>query len=169
MLPENNLNKKSDFGLIEVICGSMFSGKTEELIKRIKMAEYSMSKTIVLKPKIDSRNEGNYIKTHNNKKHKAFTITKENEILIKSKNFDVINIDEAQFFTNSLVDICNLLANEGKRIIIAGLDMDYRGKPFGPMPSFMGTAEFISKLHAVCAETGEWQIIQTESQKIKDK
>ena len=72
-------------------------------------------------------------------------------------------------FTNSLVDICNLLANEGKRIIIAGLDMDYRGKPFGPMPSFMGTAEFISKLHAVCAETGEWQIIQTESQKIIDK
>ena len=154
MLSEYNLNKNSNFGLIEVICGSMFSGKTEELIRRIKKAEYSRLKTVVFKPEIDSRSHGNYISTHNNKKHKAFTVTNENEILEKSKKYDVVGIDEAQFFSNSLVDICNLLANEGKRVIVAGLDMDFRGKPFGPMPNLMATAEFVSKLHAVCMETG---------------
>ena len=154
MLSEYNLNKKSNFGLIEVICGSMFSGKTEELIRRIKKAEYSRLKTVVFKPEIDSRSHGNYISTHNNKKHKAFTVTNENEILEKSKKYDVVGIDEAQFFSNYLVDICNLLANEGKRIIVAGLDMDFRGKPFGPMPNLMATAEFVSKLHAICMETG---------------
>ena len=154
MLSEYNLNKKSNFGLIEVICGSMFSGKTEELIRRIKRAEYSRLKTVVFKPKIDSRSHGNYISTHNNKKYKAFNVTNENEILEKSKKYDVVGIDEAQFFSNCLVDICNLLANEGKRIIVAGLDMDFRGKPFGPMPNLMATAEFVSKLHAICMETG---------------
>ena len=154
MLSEYNLNKNSNFGLIEVICGSMFSGKTEELIRRIKKAEYSRLKTVVFKPEIDSRSHGNYISTHNNKKHKAFTVTNENEILEKSKKYDVVGIDEAQFFNNTLVHICNLLSNEGKRIIVAGLDMDFRGKPFGPMPNLMATAEFVSKLHAICMETG---------------
>ena len=154
MLSEYNLIEKSNFGLIEVICGSMFSGKTEELIRRIKKAKCSKLKTIVFKPKIDSRSPRQYISTHNNKKYLAFTVTNENEILEKSKKYDVVGIDEAQFFSNSLVDICNLLANEGKRIIVAGLDMDFRGRPFGPMPNLMATAEFVSKLHAICIETG---------------
>lgn len=154
MLSEYNLNKKSNFGVIEVICGSMFSGKTEELIRRSKKAEYSMLKTVVFKPEIDSRGLGNYISTHNNKKYKASTVTNENEILEKSRKYDVVGIDEGQFFSNPLVDICNVLANEGKRIIVAGLDMDFRGKPFGPMPNLMATTEFVNKLHAVCMETG---------------
>lgn len=167
MLSEYNLNRKSNFGLIEVICGSMFSGKTEELIRRIKKAEHSKYKTIVFKPKIDSRSHGDYILTHNNKRHDAFTVSNENTILEKSKKYNVIGIDEAQFFSNLLVDTCNKLANKGKRVIVAGLDMDFRGKPFGPMPNLMATAEFVSKLHAVCNQTGE--MANYTNRKSKDK
>ena len=167
MLSEYSLNKKPNFGLIEVICGSMFSGKTEELIRRIKKAKHYKYKTIVFKPKIDSRSHGNYISTHKNNKHEAYTVSNENEILKKSKSYQVIGIDEAQFFRNSLVTICNKLANEGKRIIVAGLDMDFKGKPFGPMPYLMATAEFVSKLHAVCAKTGE--MANYTHRKSKDK
>ena len=154
MLSEYSSNKESNFGSIEVICGSMFSGKTEELIRRIKKAKIEKFKTIIFKPKIDSRNNSDFVSTHNNNKHKAFTVSNENEILIESKKYQVIGIDEAQFFGKSLVDICNKLANNGKRIIVAGLDMDFRGKPFGPMPNLMAIAEFVNKLHAVCMETG---------------
>lgn len=164
---EYSLNTKSNYGLIEVICGSMFSGKTEELIRRIKKAKLSKVKTIIFKPKIDSRVNGNYISTHNNNKYKAFIVSDENEILNKSKKYNVIGIDEAQFFSNSLVDICNELANKGKRIIVAGLDMDFRGNPFGPMPNLMATAEYVTKLHAVCKQTGK--MANYTNRKTKDK
>ena len=117
MLSEYSLNKKPNFGLIEVICGSMFSGKTEELIRRIKKAKHYKYKTIVFKPKIDSRSHGNYITTHKNNKHEAFTVSNENEIL-KNLKVTMIGIDEAQFFRNSLVTICNKLANEVKELLL---------------------------------------------------
>jgi len=154
MFSEYTLNKKTNFGLIEVICGSMFSGKTEELIRRIKRAKLAKFKTIVFKPQIDSRNQGHYISSHNNNKSKAIVVINENEILNKAKKYQVIGIDEAQFFSSLLVEVCNKLANKGKRIIVAGLDMDYKGNPFGPMPNLMATAEFVSKLHAICNKTG---------------
>ena len=155
MFSKYTLNEKSNFGLIEVICGSMFSGKTEELIRRIKSAKIAKFKTIVFRPRVDSRNEGNFITSHDKNKFKATAVVDENEILNTAKKYDVIGIDEAQFFSSSLVDVCNNLANSGKRIIIAGLDMDFKGKPFGPMPDLMATAEFVSKLHAICAKTGK--------------
>tara|TARA_B100000927_G_scaffold256738_1_gene224239 strand:- start:12 stop:374 length:363 start_codon:yes stop_codon:yes gene_type:complete len=120
MFTEYSLNEKSNFGFIEVICGSMFSGKTEELIRRIKKAKLSNFKTIVFKPKIDSRIHGNYISTHNDKKYKAVIISNENEILSKSKNYQVIGIDEAQFFNNSLVEICTSLQIKAKESLLLG-------------------------------------------------
>ena len=167
MFSKYTLNEKSNFGLIEVICGSMFSGKTEELIRRINSAKLAKLKTIVFKPRIDTRNEGNYIKSHDNNKFDATVVVDENEILCKAKKYHVIGIDEAQFFGNTLVDVCNNLANSGKRIIIAGLDMDFRGKPFGPMPNLMAIAEFVSKLHARCAKTGK--MANYTHRKSKDK
>ena len=145
----------------------MFSGKTEELIRRIKRANLSNFKTIVFKPKTDSRIHGNYISTHNDNKYEAVIVSNENEILSKSKNYQVIGIDEAQFFSDSLVEICNKLANKGKRVIVTGLDMDFRGKPFGPMPNLMAAAEFVCKLHAVCNQTGE--MANYTNRKSKDK
>ena len=155
MFSKYTLNEKSNFGLIEVICGSMFSGKTEELIRRINIAKLAKYRTIVFKPNIDTRNKGNYITSHDNNKLKATSVIDENEILNKAKKYHIIGIDEAQFFSSSLVDVCNNLANSGKRIIVAGLDMDFKGKPFGPMPNLMATAEFVSKLHAICVKSGK--------------
>ena len=167
MFTEYSLNEKSTFGFIEVICGSMFSGKTEKLIRKIKKAKLSNFKTIVFKPKTDSRVNGNYISTHNENKYEAVVVPNENEILDKSKDYQVIGIDEAQFFGASLVEICNKLANDGKRVIVSGLDMDFRGKPFGPMPNLMATAEFVCKLHAICKQTGE--MANYTNRKSKDK
>lgn len=167
MFSKYTLNEKSNFGLIEVICVSMFSGKTEELIRRINIAKLAKFKTIVFKPSIDSRNKGNYITSHDNNKLKAISVIDENEILNKVKKYHIIGIDEAQFFSSSLVDVCNNLANSGKRIIVAGLDMDFKGRPFGPMPNLMATAEFVSKLHAICAKSGK--MANYTHRKSKDK
>ena len=167
MFLESQIDSVIQKGSIEVICGSMFSGKTEELIRRIKRANLSNFKTIVFKPKTDSRIHGNYISTHNDNKYQAVIVSNENEILDKSKNYQVIGIDEAQFFSDSLVEICNKLANKGKRVIVTGLDMDFRGKPFGPMPNLMAAAEFVCKLHAVCNQTGE--MANYTNRKSKDK
>tara|TARA_Y100000768_G_scaffold367904_1_gene331403 strand:+ start:191 stop:721 length:531 start_codon:yes stop_codon:yes gene_type:complete len=139
-------------GKIEIICGSMFSGKTEELIKRIKK---SGKKFIVFKPRTDTRNKTNKIVSHDNSEINAKTISKSDDILKYSENYELIAIDEAQFFDNNIVDICTNLANSGTEIIIAGLDMDYSGKPFGPMPYLMAIADDVKKLHAKCSETGE--------------
>ena len=147
-------NKHIFNGRIEVICGSMFSGKTEELIRRIKKVELANEKYIIFRPKIDSRNPENKIISHAKNEISASIVSSPKEILDLSVNYPVIGIDEAQFFDLSIVDVCNLLANKGHRLIIAGLDMDYEGNPFGPMPNLMACAEDVMKVHAVCVETG---------------
>ena len=149
------LNKNLSQGKIEVICGSMFSGKTEELIIRIVEAKLNRLQVIVFKPTKDSRNPNDKIVSRSKAKIKAKSIGNSKEILSKKySNFDVIGIDEAQFFDMDLVDVCNSIANQGKRVIVSGLDMDYSGKPFGPMPYLMACADEITKLHAICNETG---------------
>ena len=147
-------NKHIFKGRIEVICGSMFSGKTEELIRRIKKVELADEKYIIFRPKIDSRNPENKIISHAKNEISASIVSSPKEILDLSVNYPVIGIDEAQFFDQSIVDVCNLLANKGHRLIIAGLDMDFEGNPFGPMPNLMACAEEVMKVHAVCMETG---------------
>ena len=147
-------NKHIFKGRIEVICGSMFSGKTEELIRRIKKVELADEKYIIFRPKIDSRNPENKIISHAKNEISASIVSNPKEILDLSVNYSVIGIDEAQFFDQSIVDVCNVLANKGHRLIIAGLDMDYEGNPFGPMPNLMACAEDVMKVHAVCMETG---------------
>ena len=147
-------NKHIFKGRIEVICGSMFSGKTEELIRRIKKVELADEKHIIFRPKIDSRNPENKIISHAKNEISASIVSSPKEILDLSVNYSVIGIDEAQFFDQSIVDVCNVLANKGHRLIIAGLDMDYEGNPFGPMPNLMACAEDVMKVHAVCVETG---------------
>ena len=148
-------NKKNSNGRIEVICGSMFSGKTEELIKRIKKVEFSKQKFIVFKPKIDSRNPKEKIVSHAKNEISSKIVEKAKDIFNSGKNYEVVAIDEAQFFDKDLVVICNKLANKGIRVIVAGLDMDYKGNPFGPMPNLMACAEKVTKVHAICVETGE--------------
>ena len=133
----------------------MFSGKTEELIRRLKRLKYANQNYKVFKPDIDTRNKKNIIKSHGKIEIKAKTVTSAREILDLSNNVDVIGVDEAQFFSEDLVDVCNTLANGGTRVIVAGLDMDFSGKPFGPMPNLMAIAEKVTKVHAVCSETGE--------------
>ena len=142
-------------GRIEIICGSMFSGKTEELIRRLKRLKYANQSFKVFKPEIDTRNEKNIIKSHGKIEIEAETVSNAKEILNLSTDVDVVGIDEAQFFSEDLVDVCNTLANGGIRVIVAGLDMDFSGKPFGPMPNLMAIAEEVTKVHAVCSETGD--------------
>ena len=130
----------------------MFSGKTEELINRIKSSNKSFK---VFKPDLDTRNKKNILESHSKLEIEATTISNPNEILKYKNKFDIIGIDEAQFFSHDIVNICNILANSGVRVIVAGLDMDYMGKPFGPMPFLMAIAEDVIKVHAVCSETGD--------------
>lgn len=149
------MNSSDNFkGKIEVICGSMFSGKTEELIKRLKKVELNGLKYIVFRPKLDSRNPENKIISHAKSEISASIVSSAEEIFKLSKEYPVIGIDEAQFFDRSIVEVCNTLANQGVRIIVAGLDMDYEGNPFGPMPYLMACAEEVTKVHAICVETG---------------
>ncbi len=141
-------------GWIEVICGSMFSGKTEELIRRLKRAMIARQKVAIFKPKIDTRYSSTEIVSHDKQKIKSKVVAKPEEILHLALEAQVVGIDEAQFFDNSLVDICQKLANMGKRVIVAGLDQDYRGKPFEPIPQLLAVAEYITKTHAICVICG---------------
>lgn len=141
-------------GWIEVICGSMFSGKTEELIRRLKRAMIARQKVAIFKPKIDTRYSSTEIVSHNKQKIKSKVVEKPEEILHLALEAQVVGIDEAQFFDNSLVDICQKLANMGKRVIVAGLDQDFRGKPFEPIPQLLAVAEYITKTHAICVVCG---------------
>ena len=154
MFLENTLMTNEQFGWIEIICGSMFSGKTEELIRRLNRAKYAKQKIKVFKPIIDSRFNKDFVFSHDKNQIKSKSVSKSSDIKIKAKGYDVIGIDEAQFFDNGIVKICNDLANEGIRVIVAGLDMDYKGNPFGPMPNLMAIAEYVTKLHAICAKSG---------------
>lgn len=141
-------------GWIEVVTGCMFSGKTEELIRRLKRAKIAKLKVIVFKPKIDNRYSENEIVSHSEQSLPSTLVEDCNEILVLSKDAQVVGIDEAQFFPNELIDICNELANRGKRVIVAGLDQDYRGLPFEPMPQLLSLAEYITKTLAICVVCG---------------
>ncbi len=141
-------------GWIEVITGCMFSGKTEELIRRLKRAQIAKQTVKIFKPKIDNRFSETAIVSHNEQQLPSSIVDEVIEIYTQSKDAQVIGIDEAQFFSNELVTICNKLANEGKRVIIAGLDQDYKGVPFEPMPQLLAVAEYITKSLAICVECG---------------
>ncbi len=141
-------------GWIEVVTGSMFSGKTEELLRRLRRATFARQKVVLFKPALDNRYSETEVVSHDSTSLAATVVYDSLEMLHLSKDAQVIGIDEAQFFDDSLVDICQKLANEGKRIIIAGLDMDYRGVPFGIMPKLMAIAEFVDKVHAICVRCG---------------
>jgi thymidine kinase len=152
-LNASDSNQKS--GWIEVICGCMFSGKTEELIRRINRAIIAKQKVEIFKPIIDNRYHPVNVVSHNERQVRSTPVNFANDILLLSGNCDVVGIDEAQFFDEDIVMVCNTLANSGKRVIVAGLDMDFEGKPFGSMPNLLAVAEFVTKLHAICAQTGE--------------
>ena len=143
-----------DAGWIEVICGSMFSGKTEELIRRIRRAQIAKMDTIIFKPKVDDRYSPEHIVSHNQMKLNSQIVETADEILTKSQDAEVVAIDEAQFFDDDIVEICKILAKQKKRVIVAGLDTDYRGKPFGPMPELMCEADYVDKLRAICVVCG---------------
>ncbi len=169
MFVEPHLGRKSGTGWIEVICGCMFSGKTEELIRRLNRAIIAGQKVEIFKPAIDIRYHRQLIVSHNENTIRSTAIQFAGDLMLLSGDCDVVGIDEAQFFDDAIVDVCNALANDGKRVIVAGLDMDYRGKPFGPMPNLLAVAEYVTKLHAICAQTGElasfsFRITQDESQ-----
>lgn len=142
-------------GWIEVICGSMFSGKTEELIRRLTRAVIARQKVEIFKPSIDTRYHEQKIVSHAEREIRSTPVGFANDILLLAGDCDVVGIDEAQFFDESIVDVCNHLANSGKRVIVAGLDMDFEGRPFGPMPNLLAVAEFVTKVHAICTQTGE--------------
>ena len=154
MFLENSLNAKEQFGWIEVICGSMFSGKTEELIRRLKRSQFANQKIAIFKPSIDLRYEDEMIISHDQNQIQSTSVPAAANIPILADGCDVIGIDEAQFFDNEIIQVCNHLANSGIRVIVAGLDMDYQGNPFGPMPGLMATAEYVTKVHAVCTRSG---------------
>lgn len=141
-------------GWIEVICGSMFSGKTEELIRRLKRARFANQAVEIFKPQIDVRYSQEEVVSHDTNSIRCTPVDSPSTILLMSTDVDVVAIDEAQFFDESLVDVCMKLADNGVRVIIAGLDMDYTGRPFGPMPALMARAEYVTKVHAICLRCG---------------
>ena len=154
MFLENTVNHKEQFGWIEVICGSMFSGKTEELIRRLKRAKFAKQKVEIFKPAIDTRYNEEMVVSHDDNEIRSTPVPAAANIRLLADDCDVVGIDEAQFFDDEIVSVCNDLANRGVRVIIAGLDMDFKGNPFGPMPNLMATAEYVTKVHAVCTRTG---------------
>ncbi|MDX1627383.1 MAG: thymidine kinase [Fulvivirga sp.] len=155
MFIEPHFGRATKAGWIEVICGCMFSGKTEELIRRLNRAIIAQQKVEIFKPVIDNRYHANNVVSHNETSIRSTAVSFADDILLLAGDCDVVGIDEAQFFDQEIVAVCNKLANIGKRVIVAGLDMDYEGKPFGPMPNLLAVAEFVTKVHAICAQSGE--------------
>jgi thymidine kinase len=141
-------------GRIEVICGSMFSGKTEELIRRMKRAIFARQKVEIFKPSMDVRYSDEEVVSHEGNSIPSTPVDSSSSILLMSGGYDVIGIDEAQFFDDNIVEVCNILANQGVRVIVAGLDLDFRGQPFGPMPRLLAVADEVSKVHAICVHCG---------------
>lgn len=154
MFLENTVNNKEQFGWIEVICGSMFSGKTEELIRRLKRAKFAKLKVEIFKPIVDNRYHEDKVISHDANEIRSTPVPAAANIRILADTCDVVGIDEAQFFDDEIVTVCNDLANKGVRVVVAGLDMDFKGNPFGPMPALMATAEYVTKVHAICTRTG---------------
>lgn len=154
MFIEDTTPNGAQRGWIEVICGSMFSGKTEELIRRMKRAQFAKQKVEIFKPAIDNRYHESKVVSHDAREIHSTPVGSSADILKLIDTIEVVGIDETQFFDDGIVDVCNQLANKGIRVIVAGLDMDYLGKPFGPVPAIMATAEFVTKVHAICVNCG---------------
>jgi thymidine kinase len=152
--PQISKRKTNNSGWIEVICGSMFSGKTEELIRRLNRARLAKQNLEIFKPALDTRFHDSDVVSHDENAIRSTPVQFANDILLLAGNSDVIGIDEAQFFDEGLPEVCRQLAQQGKRVVIAGLDMDFEGKPFGPVPSLMAIAEFVTKVHAICMQCG---------------
>ena len=153
---ENNYSPQKKRGSIEVVCGSMFSGKTEELIRRMKRAQFAKLKVEIFKPQIDTRYSADEVVSHDKNAIRSTPVESSGSILLMAGDgaADVVGIDEAQFFDDGLVEVCTKLANQGIRVIVAGLDMDFRGVPFGPMPALCAVAEDVYKVHAICVRCG---------------
>jgi thymidine kinase len=166
MFLENTINPNKRKGWIEVVCGSMFSGKTEELIRRMKRAKFAKQNVEIFKPGIDTRYDEEMVVSHDANEIHSTPVPSSSNIPILANNIDVVGIDEAQFFDDGLVNVCNQLANSGVRVIVAGLDMDFKGVPFGPMPGIMACAEYVTKVHAICMRCGE---LANHSHRIIDK
>jgi len=154
MFLENTVNPEEQFGWIEVICGSMFSGKTEELIRRLKRAQFARQKVEIFKPIVDTRYHEEKVISHDENEIRSTPVPAAANIRLLASDCHVVGIDEAQFFDDEIVTVCNDLANSGVRVVVAGLDMDFKGNPFGPMPALMATAEYVTKVHAICPRTG---------------
>ncbi len=155
MFLENKIEKEHRVGWIEVICGSMFSGKTEELSRRMRRAQFAKQRVEIFKPQIDTRYSEKEVVSHDDNAIPSTPVPSSNNILLLADNVEVVGIDEAQFFDDNLPSVCNQLANSGIRVIVAGLDMDFKGEPFGPMPHLMAIAEYVTKVHAICMKTGK--------------
>lgn len=154
MFLENVIHTHKRKGCIEVICGSMFSGKTEELIRRLKRAQFAKQKVEIFKPAVDTRYDDVKIVSHDSNSIHSTPVPASANIILLATDVDVVGIDEAQFFDDGLAAVCNQLANSGVRVIVAGLDTDYLGKPFGPMPALLAIAEHVTKVHAICMRCG---------------
>lgn len=151
---ENTVNITGKRGSVEIITGSMFSGKTEELIRRLRRAQFAGLNVEIFKPSLDKRYSETSVVSHDEKSIISTPVDNASSILLLAENVNVVGIDEAQFFDNSIAEVCNILADKGVRVIVAGLDMDFMGKPFGPMPSLLAIAEYITKVHAICMRCG---------------
>ena len=156
-------------GQIEVICGSMFSGKTEELIRRLTRARLARQHVEIFKPKVDTRYDEMHIVSHNDTSIRSTPVSFAGDILLLSGTCDVVGIDEAQFFDEDIVRVVRLLANQGKRVILAGLDMDFEGNPFDPMPKLMAIAEYVTKVHAICMKCGDLATFSFRLSALKEK
>ncbi len=155
MFLENTNNRNRTKGWIEVICGSMFSGKTEELIRRLNRARISKQKVEIFKPSIDTRYDDSDVVSHNETSIKSTPVQSAQQILLLANDVEVVGVDEVQFFDAEIVEVCNTLANNGVRVIVAGLDMDFLGNPFGPIPQLLAVAEQVTKVHAICMSCGD--------------
>ncbi len=153
-MEQENYRENSRKGWIEVISGSMFSGKTEELIRRLRRARIAKQKVEIYKPSLDKRYHEKNIVSHDSRELQGVPVESSQQILLHAGGTEVIGIDEAQFFDDGLADVCEALANKGMRVIVAGLDMDYLGKPFGPVPQLLAVAEYVTKVHAICIRCG---------------
>lgn len=153
-MTENLIGEAHRPGRIEVVCGSMFSGKTEELIRRMKRAKFAKQKVEIFKPSIDTRYSDEDVVSHDQNSIHSTPIESSGALLLLASDIDVVGIDEAQFFDNGLVEVCNELANRGIRVIVAGLDMDFKGIPFGPIPALCAIADEVTKVHAICVRCG---------------
>lgn len=154
MFIENTQHPQKRRGWIEIVCGSMFSGKTEELIRRLKRAQFARLKVEIFKPAIDTRYDEAQVVSHDANAIHSTPVPSSSNILLLASDVDVVGIDEAQFFDEGLIQVCTQLADNGVRVIVAGLDMDYLGKPFGPIPALMSIAEYVTKVHAICMRCG---------------